>query len=91
MLPLLNTVHVFQWDMGNYVDTGYTRERFMAERIDWVRHPLKHGIDRWLSYLKVASKTGRDHWALIEFSKGDTREQLIEDSKTLLELIGSIY
>lgn len=90
MLPLLNTVHVFQWDMGSYLDDGYTRERFMEERIEWVRHPLKQGMERWGSYLKIANTTGRDHWALLEFSKGDSREHLIEDAKTLKQLINMI-
>ena len=90
MLPLLNTIHVFQWDMGTHAEEGYTRERYMEERIEWVRHPLSHGLERWRSYLKIADTTGRDHWALLEFSQGDSKVQLIEDAKILLEMLGQI-
>ena len=90
MLPLLSTIHVFHWDMGSYLERGYTRERFMEERIHWERHPLREGSQRWKSYLRIANTTGKDHWALLEFSRDDSKEHLIEDAKCLRNLIGSI-
>jgi len=90
MLPLLSMIHVFQWDMGSSLEGGYTRKRFIEERIGWVRHPLKQGIERWKSYLEIANTTGKDHWALLEFTKDDSTEQLYEDANTLKELISSV-
>lgn len=90
LLPLLNTLHVFHWDMGDYPGRGYTRERFIEERVHWVRHPLREGTRRWQSYFEIAGATGKDHWALLEFVKDESKQQLKEDAATLKELIGMI-
>ena len=76
--PLLNTIHVSHWGMGGFADDGKTRERFMKERIVCARHPLSHGFERWKSYLRIANTTGRDHWALLKFSKGGRKNQLMK-------------
>ena len=90
MLPLLNTVHVFHWNMGLYSNNGYTKEQFVKEGLKWVRHPLCNGSDRWYSYLRIANTTEKKHWALLEFTKDDSNEQLLKDAQTLKSLIEKI-
>jgi sugar phosphate isomerase/epimerase len=90
ILPLLNTLHVFHWDMGPYSDRGYTKAQFIQEGLRWIRHPLNKGSDRWRSYLKIANTSTRTHWALLEFTKGDSSEQLCRDAETLRSLLGEI-
>lgn len=87
ILPLLNTVHVFHWDMGPYSDLGYTSEQFINEGLHWIRHPLSRGIDRWRKYFEIANNTGRNHWALLEFTKDDSMKQLYQDATTLKTLL----
>lgn len=48
------------------------------------RRPLHEGKDDWKRYL---SEITGEHWALLEFVKGDTVEQFREDAATLLSWI----
>ncbi|MDD7202461.1 MAG: TIM barrel protein [Sphaerochaetaceae bacterium] len=45
------------------------------------RRPLSEGKEDWRQYI---SKVQGDHWALLEFVKGDTVEQFEVDARTLL-------
>ncbi len=47
------------------------------------RLPLAQGEDRWLKYLEIARSTGRTMPCLLEFVRGDSREQFLEDAATL--------
>jgi sugar phosphate isomerase/epimerase len=73
LLPRLNTVHVFQWTL--------TAEGVCA------RHSLASGVDRWSKYFNLIGRTGRDHFALLEFVKDDSPEQVIEDAAALRKLL----
>ena len=73
VMPWLNTIHVFHW-----ADNG-------QGKID--RRPLSEGAECWIQYLKLASCTARDHAALIEFVRGDSTEQFLEDAEVLKDLI----
>jgi 3-dehydroshikimate dehydratase len=83
MLPLLSTLHVFHWDMGPYAAKGYTPEQFQKEGLHWNRKPLEEGSNRWLNYLQTAARSGRDHWALLEFARDNSIEQHIKDARIL--------
>lgn len=54
------------------------------------RHPLKEGAEKWTTYLQTVRSTGREHFALIEFVKGDTPEMFREDARTLKEWLQSL-
>ena len=45
------------------------------------RRPLSEGKQDWAAY---AARVHGDHWALLEFVKGDSVEQFSDDAKTLL-------
>lgn len=47
------------------------------------RLPLSGGEDDWLGYFSAVD--GRDHYALLEFVKGDSPEQFLEDASVLKE------
>lgn len=51
------------------------------------RRPLEEGEGHWMRYFEVASKE-EDHYALLEFVMGDSKEQFISDAKTLLRWLG---
>ncbi|MGI5989765.1 MAG: sugar phosphate isomerase/epimerase family protein [Lachnospiraceae bacterium] len=51
------------------------------------RYPLAEGAGLWREYLRHVKKS-EDRFALMEFVRGDTKEQLVEDAKTLLKLVG---
>lgn len=68
VLPWLMNVHVFQWQMQE----GQVR-----------RSPLAEGAGCWPGYLKLAEQSGRPLAALLEFVRGDDREQWMDDSVTL--------
>ncbi len=77
LLPRINTVHVFHWTIGSHgTDTGVL-----------LRHPLADGMDRWDKYFQTVSISGRNHFALLEFVKDDSPEQVIADAGTLRKLI----
>jgi hypothetical protein len=47
------------------------------------RHPLKEGEDRWRQYLEII-RTGRKPMScLLEFVRGDSPEQFLQDAATL--------
>ena len=54
-----------------------------------VRRPLAEGGDRWREYLRIASR-GPAEWALLEFIRADTVENLIEDAHFLGEVLLSV-
>jgi len=71
--PYLTNVHVF---------AGEGSERF----------PLEHHKDKWRAYIdiieeKTCNISKNKHNFLLEFVKGDSVEQFIEDAKTLIELL----
>jgi 3-dehydroshikimate dehydratase len=72
-LPHLSNVHVFQWTPGEDAKT--------------VRHPLADGKEEWTQYLKAATPIDEERYALLEFVKDDTPEQLFEDADTLSEML----
>lgn len=61
-------LHVFHWK-----DTPEGR----------VREPLAAGERDWAEYLRVAGSSTRDHAALIEFVRGNSPDQFLEDAATL--------
>ncbi len=73
VLPKLSTLHVYNWSLN--------------ENGKYDRHPLSEGKSQWEQYLKLASKTGRDHVALIEFVKDNTVEQFKDDAKALISFL----
>lgn len=87
LLDRLNTLHVFHWTLGarekSLCNEG---QRPPGENNPLHRHPLSTGADRWTTYLDIARRTGRDHFALLEFTEGDTPEQARADAATLVEL-----
>lgn len=50
------------------------------------RHPFAEGVDAWRTYLAHVNRD-EDRYALMEFVKGDSREQLIADAKCFEELL----
>jgi 3-dehydroshikimate dehydratase len=73
VLSRLSNVHVFHW---------LARE----QGID--RRPLAEGAGPWARYLQEIAGSGREHWALIEFVRGDTPEQFLADAQTLRTWLG---
>jgi 3-dehydroshikimate dehydratase len=49
------------------------------------RRPLAEGADLWARRLDLVRRTGRDHYALIEFVQGDAPEAFLRDAATLKE------
>ena len=88
LLPRLSTIHVYHWTIGSYEkNTVNETIRPLKQPEDFFRHPLSDGVERWREYVKMANSTGRDHFALLEFVKDDSPEQVIEDAGTLRELL----
>lgn len=54
------------------------------------RLPLAAEQAKWQQYLHKASTTGRDHFALLEFVKGDSPEQFLEDAATLKKWLSAL-
>ncbi len=71
ILPRLSNLHVFYWTP---TDKGFAK------------HPLEQGKTAWNAYLEIVNRTGRDHWALLEFVRDDTPEQFLLDAAILKEL-----
>ena len=70
VLPYLTNVHVFHWladPSGRDVD----------------RRALAEGDAVWPQYLSKLAATGRDHFALIEFVRGESPEQFLADAQVL--------
>lgn len=68
LLPRLCNLHVFYW-----TTVDGKRER----------RPLAEGRETWMPFLRLAASTGRDHWAMLEFVKDDSPEQMVADAETL--------
>lgn len=50
------------------------------------RHPFSEGVDAWRMYLDHVNRK-EDRYALMEFVKGDTKEQLIADAAVFRKLL----
>ena len=50
------------------------------------RRPLREGISHWRDYFSLLDKE-KKYYALLEFVKGDSIEQFLEDAEVLRELI----
>ena len=50
------------------------------------RRPLSEGINHWREYFSLLDKE-KKYYTLLEFVKGDSKEQFLEDAKVLEELI----
>ena len=88
LLPRLGTLHVYHWTIGSYeANTANETMRPLVYPDDFHRHPLADGVDRWQAYLGAAKTTGRDHWAMLEFVKEDSRSQVLTDAATLKHLL----
>ena len=71
VLPYLVNLHVFHYRGGAKPEM----------------RPLTEGEDVWRQYLELVRTTGRDHWALLEFVRGETTQQFLEDAATLRGLV----
>ena len=88
LLPRLSTIHVYHWTIGSYEKNMFNETvRQLKHPEDFFSHPLADGEERWREYFKAVNTTGRDHFALLEFVKDNSPEQVIEDGKTLRELL----
>ena len=72
ILPRLSIMHVYKWKM-------------IKDQL--IRQPLADGTSEWSKYLKIANSKNQTTDALIEFVKGDSPEQFLEDAKTLTDWI----
>lgn len=72
VLPRLSNVHVYHWTYENG---------------EYIRFPLIDGYVNWSEYFRIIKEFKKDHFAMLEFIKNDSEEQLIEDAKTLNKLI----
>lgn len=75
ILQHLTNLHVFYWSFA-----GGQREQ----------RPLAEGETVWLEYLGLSASIGHDIWALLEFVRGDSPEQFLEDAKTLRQWVASL-
>jgi len=88
LLPRLSTIHVYHWTIGSYEKNMFNETvRPLKHPEDFFVHPLAEGEERWREYFKAVNTTGRDHFALLEFVKDNSPEQVIEDGKALRELL----
>lgn len=67
VLPRLLNLHVFHWGPGGFND----------------RKPIAEGRDEWMQYLQLTNQLEGDRWALIEFTRDDSPQNLIEDGVEL--------
>jgi sugar phosphate isomerase/epimerase len=72
VLHKLTNIHVYQW---TYVNDEY------------IRFPLIDGYSQWKEFFEIAKTTCKDHYAMLEFIKNDSLEQLNKDAETLNRLI----
>jgi sugar phosphate isomerase/epimerase len=47
------------------------------------RFALREGMQKWMQYMSVIQKTGRDHFMLLEFVRNDDPDQFLDDAETL--------
>jgi 3-dehydroshikimate dehydratase len=59
--------------------------------IDGDRLPLEDGYQEWRQYLRLLRDIPGQHYALIEFVKGDRAEQFLEDAETLKRWLGEDF
>ena len=92
--PNVSTYWQPQVDAG--VDECLEGLRTLLERITNVhvyhwqgaqRLPLERGQDRWRRYLEIVSRSGRSHWAMLEFVADDSPDNLLRDAATLRGLL----
>lgn len=74
ILPWLENVHVFYWTNS-------------PER---KRYALAQARNDWLKYFEIMKKTDKDHFAMLEFVKGDNPDQFKQDALTLKNLINRV-
>ena len=55
------------------------------------RMVLEAGVEKWLKYMEVIKGVEGTRYCMIEFVKGDTPEQFIEDAKALKKLYCKSY
>lgn len=89
VLPRLAHLHVFHWTVGaGVIDDAQPPDlKSLVWPQDYHRHPLSDGADCWRTYLACAATSAIDHWALLEFTKGDDWGQLAEDARSLAALL----
>jgi 3-dehydroshikimate dehydratase len=75
LLSKLTNVHVFFWE---YKD-GKIDQRALSE-----------GKHEWLKYLHLVKKSESDHFAMLEFVKGDSPEQFMKDAETLTSILQEV-
>ena len=54
------------------------------------RYPLAEGACVWSQYLAEVAKSGRDHFAMIEFVKGDDPAMFRADARTLTDWVSNL-
>lgn len=52
------------------------------------RQPLADGASDWVRYLEAVRATGRDHWALLEFTRDDSPASFLADASALTSWLG---
>lgn len=89
------------WQPPNGADPEYALEGLNAilprlahlHIFHWIdrqhQFPLSDGAAPWRRYLESAASTGGDHYALLEFVRGDSPAQLAEDARVLRGWLGS--
>lgn len=51
------------------------------------RRPLQEGVQAWSLYLREAGRVPCDRYAMLEFVRGDSTQQCLEDARALRELL----
>ncbi|MBO9605687.1 MAG: sugar phosphate isomerase/epimerase [Paenibacillaceae bacterium] len=77
MLPWLANVHVFHWTPS------------LTEQRKLVQHPLAEGKEEWIAFLRTINQAGRSPFAMLEFVKGESDEQFLQDAATLKEAVAA--
>ena len=72
--PFISNVHVYHWLLEK---DGVTKNR----------RPLEEGREAWQAYLGELNDLPGEHYAMIEFVRGDTLSQFAEDVKVLRSII----
>lgn len=73
VLTRLSNVHVFHW---------------LKKGDDIERRELAEGAEHWQRYLKVIKRSGRDHYAMLEFVMDDSPENFLKDARILKSWLG---
>lgn len=55
--------------------------------INGTRHDLSDGKNDWMRYISNIRQTGKSHYLMLEFVKGDTPDQFKKDAKILSEMV----